>query len=229
MVNNTAAPSTEMVVILNGDWTKNKKATALDKTCQVIENIPTASLVAISEVIGGTAAALGESLSYRTGKNFTSVGALIGYDHIAIAYDTDVWEEHHSDEYTCPIVGKHIGVILRHKEVEKYVLFVAVHMPHKKNKIGALESVKEFADGMINNCGYYISSAVLMGDWNTIPTKLGQYLEGYDLVLGEDILTTKHSAIDNFALWNCSAVEYYIDTENEMFSHHPISLCFTVS
>lgn len=161
-----------MAVSLNGDWTVNNKATMLHKAGNIAAtNFPAASVFSICEVILGTARAFGASLSASTGKRFASVHGKVGYDNIAIAYDTDVWEIHFRNECFVSMIGKYVAIVLYHKETAKYVLFVAVHMPIKGGQARALTSARDFATGMINNGEHGITSAVLMGDWNcTRPT-----------------------------------------------------------
>lgn len=219
-----------MAVSINIDWSIYNKKKNLDELGRIAsEDFPGASVFSICEAIVGVAKAFGATLSDRTGKNFTSVQGKVGFDNIAIAYDSDIWEIHVDNELFVSMVGKYVGVVLYHKEMETYTLFVAVHMPIKGGQIKVLKCARDFTTEMINNGNHGITSAVMMGDWNLGPAVLGQHLVGYDVVLGEDELTTDHNSCDNFALWNCSAVEHYNDHTNEMYSHHPIAVSFTLN
>lgn len=144
-------------------------------------------------------------------KEFTSA------DRIVQLRDADTYERNGR-----PVIsqtGKYMGVSLRHKELKQDHLHVSVHLPYKRGKQQAFESLQRYLEEKGGDYEY----VHIHGDFNESYDNLMEQFKDLDLRFAFDAVTTRAGGKrDNVvSLGEVNFRNQFVQS-NSVFTHHPI-------
>lgn len=141
--------------------------------------------------------------------------AFASSDRIVQLWDADTYERTGPPVISHP--GKYMGVPLRHKELEQDHLHVSVHLPYKRGKQQAFESLQRYLEEKGGDYEY----VHIHGDFNESCDNLMEQFADLDFAF--DAVTTKAGGKrDNVASLGGVNYENQFVQSNSVFSHHPI-------
>lgn len=221
------------VAAFNADWTRRESVNTQDKLVDVLahysmDKMRFPAAITLSEVNKQTAAGLAK----RMGGTYDFISEKVGYDHLALLWDTDKLEKTGSHDVS--VKSKYILAPFKKLDTDEQMLIASVHLPWKrpKNFVGkgtildvAHASLATAIDDMQHRTG--ATRITIKGDTNTKPDQLLEYHPDYTLLLYKDDVSTVHNTCpDNVLIWTEDGTGEFADervfSRCTDFEHHPI-------
>lgn len=222
---------TRCIATLNLDHTTRSKAVSTQKTlcAGVISTLEQfaepPSVISMVEVSGKTWVKLFEAQTHYAGVQTPNGYTRGGTNYIA--YDTDLYTFKTSVEST---TGRYCGIIYEEKDksTPKTFMHLAVHLPTKGNwRKQALLAAQTIEWARLNE---NVDEVTVAGDFNKKPEEVMEIFSEAGMtasILSSDAVPTtkKGNCIDNVLVDDALTVRTVrIQRQNDLFSHHPVSV-----
>jgi hypothetical protein len=221
------------VAAFNADWTRRKSVNTQKKLVGVLAEYSISKMcgpaaITLSEINKKTASDLADSM----GGAYDFIAEKVGYDHLALMWDTDVLEK--TGRHNVSVESKYIVAPFKQLATDEQILIASVHLPWKrpKNFVGkgtmldvAHASLAAAVDAMWQRTN--ATRIIIKGDTNTQPDQLAEYHPDYTMLFDAgDVSTVNATCPDNVLVWSsddsASFSQQRIFSRCEHFEHHPI-------